>query len=41
VRLREDNISNLKCDLQRHQNTFVPATNTSKAAVEASFYCRL
>jgi len=37
MKLRDDKLRKMKCDLQRQQNVFAVMTETNEAAVEASF----
>jgi hypothetical protein len=37
MKLRDDKLKRLKCDLQRQQNIFAVMTETNEVTVEASF----
>jgi len=37
MKLRDDKLRKMKCDLQQQQNVFAVMTETNEAAVEASF----
>lgn len=37
MKLRDDKLKKMKCDLQRQQNVFAVMTETNEVAVEASF----